>query len=310
MTTLKINGGVISITTIAKNLGRSIQAVKLKANRQGLGRHIHSGTRITLNQFCEAIGKKNSYSWIKDRWVRLGLPVHYQKSISKKYAMIDIEEFWGWAEQHKDIVDFSLIEEGILGIEPEWVSTARKASWAAKMKTTPWTKSEDQKLEYLLKQCCFTYDDLCKQLNRTEGAIKRRICTLGLLYRPVRNYDRHWTDEETEILLTMRAAGYCWEEIGRTLNRSGSAVRGKYERLQNPDYFKRYYRKKREALKDYFQKDQCAHYIKTQGCELNKTDCDKCTAFIRIQSEEQKKTGWNSIRDISPEQMLNSKIGA
>ena len=177
------------------------------------------------------------------------------------------------------------------------------------MKKTPWTPAEDKTLADLLKRYQYTYNDLCTLLNRTEGAIKRRIITLGLIERPVRNYDRQWQDDEIETLLTMRAAGHCWEEIGRALKRSGSAVRGKYERLQNPEYCKRYYRRQREALQEYFQKDQCIHYIKTEGCELCKTDCDSCTHFIRRRPGEAARTGWTSIRDITPEQMLINRQG-
>lgn len=301
--------GATPIPSMAKHLGRSVNAVKLKAGRMGLGRHLHSGTRITLLQFCEAIGKKNSYGWIKDRWVRLGLPVHYQKSITKRYAMVDIDEFWVWAEQHKDLIDFDAFTDGTFGAEPEWVAEARHASWLAKMNKKPWTHGEDKQLEYYLKQYKYSYNDLCRLLNRTEGAIKRRITTLGLIYRPIRNYDRQWQDSEVETLLTMRAAGHCWEEIGRQLERSGSAVRGKYERLQNPEYCKRYYRRQREAMQEYFQKDQCIHYIKTIGCELQKTNCDVCTHFIRRKQDEERKTGWTSIRDISPEQILKNRQG-
>lgn len=299
--------GEVSIPAIAQHLNRSVNAIKIKAQRRGLGRHIHSGTRITLMQFCDAIGKHNSYGWIKDRWVRLGLPIHYQKSISKRYAMIDIDEFWEWAEQHKDLVDFNAFSEGTFGAEPGWVKEARHASYVAKMKKTPWTPTEDKALEYYLKQYKYTYNDLCGLMNRTEGAIKRRIITLGLIYRPVRNYDQQWQDNEIETLLTMRAAGHCWEEIGRQLKRSGSAVRGKYERLQNPEYCKRYYRRQREALQDYFQKDLCVHYIKTIGCELHKDNCDTCTHFIRRKPDQEKKTGWVSIRDKSPDDILNER---
>lgn len=306
---LENSWGQTSIPAIASHLGRSVNAVKLKANRVGLGRHIHSGVRITLLQFCEAIGKKNSYSWIKDRWVRLGLPVHYQKSVTKRYAMIDIDEFWAWAESHKDLIDFSAFTDGTFGAEPEWVAEARHASWLAKTKKTPWTPAEDKHLEEMLKRYTYTFDDLCRELNRTEGAIKRRIITLGLPYRPVRHYDKQWTDEEINTLLKMRAAGHCWEEIGRALHRSGSATRGKYERLQNPEYCKRYYRRQREALREYFQKDLCIHYTKTEGCKMHKTDCDSCTHFIRREPGEPQKTGWTSIRDVTPEQLLTQRTG-
>lgn len=301
--------GQRSIPSIANKLGRSIEAVKLKAGRLGLGRHIHNSTRITLNQFCEAIGKKNSYTHIKDRWGRLGFPIHYQKSIKKRFAMVDIGEFWIWAKDHKDMIDFSAFEENTLGKEPDWVKEARHASYLAKVNKSPWTAAEEQRLIDLLKQYRYTYNDLCTILNRTEGAIKRKIINLGLVYRPVRNYDRQWTDEEVDTLLKMRSAGHCFDEIGRVLKRSGSAVRGKYERLQNPDYCKRIYRRQREALKEYFQKDQCVHFVKTKGCDLKKTDCDSCTHFMRRTSEEAARTGWNRLHDLTPEIILKNIKG-
>lgn len=303
------NWGRASIPSIAKKLNRSVNAVKIKAVRRGLGCHLHSGERITLFEFCEAIGKRNSYSQIKDRWARLGLPIHYQKSIKRRYAMIDIDEFWEWAEKHKDIVDFDAFPEGTFGEEPEWVQQARHASYLAKFKTLPWTASEDNQLKDMLKAYKYTYNDLSVRLHRTEGAIKRRIITLGLPYRPIRNYDKQWQDSEVETLLRMRADGHCWEEIGKALGRSGSATRGKYERLQNPDYCKRYYRRRREQLRDYFQKDQCIHFVKTVGCELCKTNCDICTHFIRRPSDEKPQTGWNSIGDITPEEMMANRTG-
>ena len=298
--------GCVSIPAIADKLGRTVISVKNKAAKLGLGRHIHNSTSITFFQFCEAIGKRNSYSSLKQRWVRLGFPIHYQKSISRRYAMVDIDEFWEWAEKHKDIVDFHLIPEGIFGIEPDWVKEARHASYLANVNKKPWTKADDDKLIYLLKKYRYTYNDLCVELNRTEGAIKRRISTLGLIYRPVKNYTKQWQDEEVHTLLKMRADGHCWEEIGRKLNRSGSAVRGKYERLQNPEYCKRYYRRQRELLQEYFQKDTCIYFVKAKGCKLNKTNCDCCTSFIRQHPGQTVDTGWISIRDITPEQIMAS----
>lgn len=119
--------GTVPIPGIAKHLGRSINAIKVKSVRLGLGRHLHSGVRITLHQFCRAIGKKASNDLVKNTWVQAGFPIHYQKSVTKRFAMVDIEEFWEWARDHKNLVDFSLISEGIFGVEPEWVKEARYA---------------------------------------------------------------------------------------------------------------------------------------------------------------------------------------
>lgn len=301
--------GQVSMPSIASHLGRTVNAVKVKAVRLGLGAHIHGGVRITFYQLCKAIGKKNSYSSIKKTWLEHGFPVTYQRCVKNKWAMVDIEDFWKWAENHKTLVDFSLIEKGILGKEPKWVDEARHASFVGRVKATKWTKSEDDMLIALLKQYKYSYNDLCIRLNRTEGAIKRRIATLRLPYRPVRNYDRQWQDEEIKTLLRMREQGHCFDEIGRALKRSGSAVRGKYERLQNPEYRKRYYRRQREMLADYFQKDFCVHHIKTIGCELCRTNCDICTAFVRRKPSEKPQTGWNSIDSASPAELLNQRIG-
>ena len=201
--------GTRSITAIARHLGRSVEACRQKALKTGLKRHIHSGERITFSQFCDAIGK--SYSWTKDKYVRLGLPIHYQASIEHRYAMIDIDEFWKWAETHKDDVDFSKIQKGILGKEPEWVKEARHASYIKCKRRTPWTKSEDERLIQMLKSYRYTYPELARILNRTEGAVKRRVSTLGTKYRPVRRDIKMWTDEEIDRMLELRAKGYGWD---------------------------------------------------------------------------------------------------
>lgn len=191
---LDTHWGSMSIPSIAKNLGRSVSAVKLKAGRLGYTRHIHSGQLITLNMFADAINK--SYSVIKTTWIKQGLPVKYRKSVNRKYRMIDIDDFWGWAEQHKGIIDFSQIEENILGKEPEWVKEARHISFRSRRSTKKWTSADDTKLKLMLSQYKYTYFDIAKELNRTEGAVKRRIFDLKLKQRPLRADVRKWTNDE------------------------------------------------------------------------------------------------------------------
>ena len=57
---LNENWGKRSIPSIAKHLGRSVNAIKIKAQREKLTRHIHRSDKVTFSQFCIAIGK--SYS--------------------------------------------------------------------------------------------------------------------------------------------------------------------------------------------------------------------------------------------------------
>ena len=241
---LQNSWGSVSIPGIAKHLGRSVNAVKIKAQRLHLGAHLNSGTTITFLELLKEFGRHGGYTYFKDRLVRNGFPIRYQRVENSRFAVVDIDEFWKWAEQHKTYFDFSKLAKNALGKEPEWVDEARCAAYKAQHTTQPWTKAEDQRLEALLGQYKYTYTELAEAFCRTEGAIKRRITDLGLLQRPIRRESKAWEEYEVEILKTMREAGHCFEEIGRRLGRTGLAVRGKYERLYHPEYTKRAYRKK------------------------------------------------------------------
>lgn len=302
--------GITSIPAIAAQLGRSINAIKVKAFRLGLRRHLHSGTDITLLQLCEALGKRNNYGWVKTSWVEKGLPVRYRRSIKKKYATISIDAFWKWAEQHKNLLDFSTFPPLTLGKEPDWVFEKRHAdSTKCGLNKRKWSPSEDEKLKWLLNQYRHTYDELCHELNRSESSIKRRISTLGIKQRPLRRSNQKWTAKEISVLVHMFAAGYDFDQIGHKLNRSGLAVRGKYERLTNPEYMKQYHRRQNEGMQRFFQKDMCLHYVKMLGCTAGKINCDDCRAFIRRAPGHSYETGWNSIASMRPEEVLTNLGG-
>lgn len=235
---LDTHWGDKSIPAIASHLGRSVNAVKIKAVRGNLGRHLHSGGCITLNQLAAAI--KHRYRTIRD-WEKYGLPVKKKKSLKCSYAVIDIEDFWKWAEDHKPLIKFERVEPLILGKEPEWVGKVRIAAIRGKVKRTPWTQADDDKLIHFLKQYKYTYSEIADTLQRSEGAIKRRIYDLGLPQRPVRAENREWTQEEIQTLMDLLEEGYTFEQIGKALKRTALAVRGKYECLTNPEYMKQKY---------------------------------------------------------------------
>lgn len=247
--------GTLSVSTIAKNLGRSIDAVVVRSQRLRLGAHLASDVRISTNQLMIALYQSNSgnASYTLYKLIREGLPVKMHKVKTKSFRVIDIDEFWKWAENHKEFLDFSKFEEHSLGKEPDWVKVKRKADFQKVQQqgehNEVWTNTTDQKLKRMLSQHRYTYRDLSKELNRSEGAIKRRISDLGLEERPVRNKTRLWTEEEVETLCEMAEKGYSWGQIADKLGRTALSTRGKYERLLNPSYMQRYYRGK--AQMDY-----------------------------------------------------------
>lgn len=235
--------GTVTIPKIAENLGRSVNAIKLKATRIGLGRHIHSGTYITVNQLAIAI--KHDY-WTVKNWAKYGLKIRNRRSVNKSYKVVEIEDFWKWAESHKPLIHFDRIEPLILGAEPKWVQEARRAAFNGKTSRAKWMATEDEILTRMLAQYKYSVGEIATALNRTEGAVKRRIYDLKLKQRPVKRADRKWTENQINILLDMLERGYSFEQIGKQLGRTGSAVRGKYEQLNNPEYMKRYNRREKQ----------------------------------------------------------------
>lgn len=239
--------GTVSIPSLAKNLGRSVDAVICRRQKLGCGPHLESDHRVSLNQLMLALyGGCEMGTYTTSRLVREGLPIHWHRTKTDRFRVVDMEEFWKWAEQNRMILDFSRFEEFSLGKEPVWVKEKRKADFERNQQVgrhnTAWTKSEDEKLKRMLSRHQYGYRELAKELRKTEGAVKRRIIDLQIKDRPVKSKNRMWTEPEIEILCDMVEKGYSWEQIAEKLDRSALATRGKYERLMNPAYMKRYYR--------------------------------------------------------------------
>lgn len=221
----------------------------LKASRMGLGAHLQSDSRVTFNELLATIYGYEVGGYTKNKLIQEGIPVKKHKVKNNSFMVIDLDDFWKWVEEDKDRMDFSNFEPYSLGAEPEWVSAKRKIDYDKRQRighhNQQWTKLEDQKLERMIESQRYSYSDIAKELKHSEGAVKRRMHDLGIKLKPPRSPTKMWTKEEEMRLLDMKEAGYDWSQIGEKLDRTALACRGKYERMQNPLYMKRYYRDKR-----------------------------------------------------------------
>ncbi len=228
---LEMNWSNTSITSMAKKLNRSINAIREKAYNIGLKRYIHSGEYITVNQLMIAIGRAQS-SYTLNKWMKQGLPIKYRRSVTMKYRVIFIESFWKWAKEHRMLVDFSKVEKNILGDEPTWVKEQRKADVASsKYRKTPWTKNDDSMLIAMLKCFKYSYRDISVRIKRTEGAIKRRMMDLNIKMRPIKAEIRDWSEDEVKVVIDLYNKGYRSEVIAEYIDRSSLSINGKIERM-------------------------------------------------------------------------------
>lgn len=302
--------GKTGLKSIAKHLGRSENAVIVRIQRLGLGPGLQAGERISWNQFVIALSGKNGGSYLKKRLLAAGFPVHTQiiRGQNKaRFTTVDIDEFWKFAEQNKDLFDFSKMEAYAFGPEPEWATLKRKVDTERLRKgrehNDPWTPAQDTELRRLLSLYKYTYTEIAEKLKRSEGAIKRRIITLDIKERPIRQPSRPWTEAEEQELIRMREQGYGWDNIAAKLDRTALCVRGKYERLLNPTYTKRIYRNAREGRIKHERQETCSHFIKIRGCEFGRETCRYCRHYQPLQEGEKQRSDYIGIREIKPEKI-------
>lgn len=228
---LKDSWGEISVKTICKTIDRSLNAVRVKAQRLKLGPFIINGSYITFHQLLITLGYSGSggyylISWIKNR----KFPIHNKLINEQRIRIVYLNDFWKWAYKNQSVIDFSKFEENALGIEPSWAKEKRKRDYATQkvIKKTPWTSVEDMQLVKLVKQYRFTYTEIAKKMNRSEGAVTRRLVDLNIKDRPLRA-DRHnkWTQEELEILERGIKTGFTYEHISDLIGKSAKSIRGR-----------------------------------------------------------------------------------
>ncbi len=232
---LSENWGRVSVDSLCKQLNRSRNAINVRVQRLHLPPFLESGEYVTFNQLLLALGysvSSSSYklkSWWRDR----GFPMRRQRRGSSVVRVVNLDEFWEWAEKNRNFLDLSKMEPFALGKEPEWVDLQRRKdtkSFALQRKDA-WTPDEDGKLKFYLKQQKYGYAELSRMLQRSAGAIQRRCLDLNLKERPVKadNHSKEsiWSKEHFEILAEGIKNGDSYMLLSETLGRSEKAIRGK-----------------------------------------------------------------------------------
>ena len=224
--------GMYSADTIANRLGRTRDSIIVRVARLGLGAHLENSSLISFNVLIKELGFSGGYQWQLKKFTEAGLKIHMQRVKDCSFRMVDIDEFWAFAEKNKHLIDFSRLEENALGAEPVWVKAKRSEDYKRKSVVKPhnakWTDAEDKELLRLLRTYRYTYHEIADRLCRSEGAIQRRVNDLGIKERPIKA-DNHnlWTEEQLQTLCQMIKAGSNYESMSRVIGKSAKAIRGK-----------------------------------------------------------------------------------
>ena len=233
--------GTFSTPNIAEKLNRTTVAVRARTKFLGLGYQVENSEYITLGSLLAEFGvKTDSRSWQINIWLKEGFPVHRQRVDKRTFKMVDLEEFWDFAEKNKHLFDFSKLELNALGKEPEWVKKARETDYQEKTfllnDSRHWTRKDEKELLRLFNSGYTTVYELSKRMKRTESSIRTRMRLLGI--KASGKLERTpWSDRDMEILQSLLREEKPYEYIADVLGKTASAVRSKTRNIYGSESF-------------------------------------------------------------------------
>lgn len=212
--------GTISVKGIAKHLGKTEDAIIIKAKRLGLGSITNASELLNANQLAKAIGadRKTIARWINNQGLKATL-----KIISKERPVwrIDINNFWKWANEHQELIRWSKFPINALGKEPSWTNESRKKYLLKpKREAEKWNKKEDESLRMYWNVGKST-KEIGEILNRSPKAILKRAARIGLSRRKIKI---PWKPIEVETLIKMKQEGYTDTEVAEELGRGMEGI--------------------------------------------------------------------------------------
>ena len=212
--------GILSFQAIGRKLGRTPEAIQIKAKRTKLGGIFNTSEYLTANELARSLNADNKtiIRWIEKH----GLEATFKKIGMKGYFWrIKPNNFWKWAKDHKEMIKWSKMDINILGKEPKWVSAAREKDAAKPTRqTTNWTSSEDSYLR-MYWELGKTSKEIATILNRTIPGIQKRAKRIGLKPKLI---TISWKPIEVKVLKEMKLQGHTDNEVAEELGRDISSV--------------------------------------------------------------------------------------
>ena len=177
---LKENWGTQTPDYIAKNLGRTINAIIVKSKVLGLGSFLDSGEYLNAHRITELMGVDSHV--VNRTWIKHGLKLRNKKIRGNvRFGIITFENFMVWLKEHQNMWDSRKVPEYGLGTEPEWLKEKRRldALLPAQSRGTKYTPEEDNKLVMMFRMGK-TQAEIAEALERTESSVNARIQRLDI----------------------------------------------------------------------------------------------------------------------------------
>lgn len=151
---------------IAKKLDRTKDSIKRKAQTLGYNAY------ICEDLYMKTVAKSfNCDISVIKRWVnKFGLPCRYIQRGSIRCGLINADEFWKWASDHKNIIPWAKYEKFSILPEPEWL---KELPDEYKIKHHR-SKISNYEIDYVVRQrkAGHSFKEIANELGRTEHSVK------------------------------------------------------------------------------------------------------------------------------------------
>lgn len=236
--------GTASMDTLCKRLNRSENAILIRVHKLGLGAFTESGTYITFHQLLLTVfnlEKAQSYAWVRETWQKNGLKMRQKKINHSRVWIVNIEDFWDFAEKNRHRIDFSEMEKFALGAEPSWLDEQRHLDAISHINNatqSKWTPYELNILKFYAESGKHSVNELAKLIGRSEGSVARKCMDLSLDVKIRKNKCKGFSEKDLTLIAQEILRGNHYAAIAEQLGRSEKSIRGAlYQRLgtESPD---------------------------------------------------------------------------
>ena len=213
--------GRVRLDSICKKLGRTPISIKGKVVELGLGKSFEASDKITVRSLAvQFAGLKRSANGITKKWIKAGLKTYDWRVNVRSYKMTTIDDFWDFAEMHKNLVDFYYLPKGALGTEPAWVkdkrlSDANKHRFQYNRK---WTDLDTTALKHYATERGLTATEIAAKLNRSPNSVYMRAHKLGIKLPRKKYTELNYINKYRQTIDAMIHKGYTKLYIADTLN--------------------------------------------------------------------------------------------
>lgn len=169
--------GHLSFEEISKKLKkRSVSAVERKVERMGIANTQIMSGMVTVHHLSQILGisDKTIYRWADKH----DFPIH-KKNLRNKgtrsFNYVSVSEFWNWAANHKNRINWFKVEPLVLIPEPDWVEQRRKEDFYKKPPKKVWSLEDDLKVWHLYYTEGLPQKEIAIIMELTQNSIEKRL---------------------------------------------------------------------------------------------------------------------------------------